>query len=64
VFRTVEKVFRTVENCFTINLGVLSSVLYGWRRLEATLREGPKARGRRLNSKTLEHQRTSDSREL
>jgi len=36
---------------------------YGWRRLEATVREGLKARGRRLNSKTSEHQITLDSRE-
>ena len=43
-----------------INLGVLSSMLYGWRSLEVTVREGLKARGRRLNSKTLEHQRTPD----
>ena len=40
-----------VENFFTINLGVLSSVLYGWRSLEVTVREGLKARGMRLNSK-------------
>ena len=43
--------FLAVENCFTINLGVLSSVLYGWRSLEATVRERLKARGRRLKSK-------------
>ena len=53
----------TVENCFTINLDVSSSVLYGWRSLEATVREGLKARGRRLNYKTWEHQRTPDFRE-
>ena len=28
----------TVENLFTINLDVLSSVLYGWRSLEATIK--------------------------
>ena len=53
----------TVENLFTINLDVLSSVLYGWRSLEATVRIRLKARGRRLISKTWEHQRTADSRE-
>jgi len=42
----------TVENLFTINLDVLSSVLYGWRSLEATARIRLKARGRRLKSKT------------
>jgi len=45
-------VSRTVENCFTINLEVLSSMLYGWRSLEATVTIRLKARGRRLNSKT------------
>jgi len=29
----------TVENLFTINLDVLSSVWYGWRSLEATVRK-------------------------
>ena len=47
-------VFLAVENCFTNNLGVLSSMLYGWRSVEATVREGPKARDRRVNSKTSE----------
>jgi len=41
-----------MENLFTINLDVLSSVLYGWRSLEATARIRLKARGRRLKSKT------------
>jgi len=41
-----------VENCFTINIDALSFVLYGWRSLEATIREELKARSRRLNSKT------------
>ena len=41
-----------VENCFTINLDVLSSVQFGWRSLEATVRIRLKARGRRHNSKT------------
>ena len=53
----------TVENLFTINLDVLSSVLYGWRSLEAIVRIRLKARGRRLKSKTWEHQKTPDSRE-
>ena len=48
----ISLVSLTVENFFTINLGVLLSVLYGWRSLKATVREGLKARGRRLNSKT------------
>ena len=43
--------FLTVENLFTISLDVLSSVLYGWRNLEATVRIRLKARGRRLKSK-------------
>jgi len=38
-------------------------VLYGWRSLEATVRIRLKARGRRLKSKTLQHQKTPDSRE-
>ena len=33
------------------------------RSLEATVRGEPKPRGRRLNSQTLEHQRTPDSKE-
>ena len=52
----------TVENLFTINLDVLSSVVYGWRSLEATIRIRLKTRGRRLKSKTLEEQKTPDSR--
>jgi len=52
-----------VENLFSINLDVLSSVLYGWRSLEATVRIRLKTRGRRLKSQTQEHQRTPDSRE-
>ena len=55
--------FLAVESCFIINLRVLSSVLYRWRSLEATVREGLKPRGRRLNSRSLEYQRTPDSRE-
>ena len=53
----------TVENLFIINLDVLSSVLYGWRSLEATVRIRLKVRGRRLKSKTQEHQKTPDFRE-
>ena len=53
----------TVEKVFTINLDVLSLVLYGWRSLEATIRIRLKAKGRRPKSKTLEHQKTSDSRD-
>jgi len=41
----------TVEKLFTINLDVLSSVLYGWRSLEATVRIREKIRDRRLKSK-------------
>jgi len=55
--------FLAVKSCFTINLGVLSFVLYGWRSLEAIVRGGPKPRGRSINSRILEHQRTPDSRE-
>ena len=47
--------FLVVENCFPIKLGVLSSVLYGWRSLEPTATGGPKPRGRRLNSRTSEN---------
>ena len=53
----------SVENLFTINLDVLSLVLNGWRRLEATVRIRLKARGKRLKVKTLEHQKTPDFRE-
>jgi len=45
-------VFLTVENLFTINVDVLSSILYRWRSLEDTVRIRLKARGRRLKSKT------------
>ena len=41
-----------VEKLFTINLDFLSIALYGWRSLEANVRMRPKARGRRLKSKT------------
>ena len=41
-----------VEKLFTINLDFLPTVLYGWRSLEATVRERMKVRGKRLNSKT------------
>ena len=53
----------TVEILFTINLDVLSLVLYGWRILEDTVRIRLKTRGRRLKSKTWEHQKTTHSRE-
>ena len=52
-----------VGNLYTINLEVLSSVVYGWRSLEATVRIRLKTRGRRLKPQTWEHQRTPDSRE-
>ena len=40
-----------MENLFSINLNVLSSVLYGWRSLEATVRIRLKTKGRRLKPK-------------
>ena len=49
---TDDKTSRLVENLFTVNIDVLSSVLYGWGSLEATVRIRLKARGRRLKSKT------------
>ena len=52
-----------VDNCFTINLGVLSSMLYGWGSLEVTVREGSNVRAKRLNSKILKHKIIPDSRE-
>ena len=42
----------TVEKLFIINLDVLSSVLYRWRSLEATVRIRLKTRGRKLKSKS------------
>ena len=39
-------VFLAVKSCFTINLRILTLVLHGWRGLEASVREGPKHRGR------------------
>ena len=42
---------------------VLSLVLYVWRSLEATIRIRLKTRGRRLKSRTWQHQKTPDSRE-
>ena len=53
-----------MKNLFTINLNVLSSVLYGWRRLEVTTRIRLKVRGRRPKSKTSDHQKSPDSRDL
>ena len=41
-----------VEKLFIINIDVLSSVLYRWRSLEATVRIRLKSRGRRLKIKT------------
>ena len=57
------QVSLTVEKLFFINLDVLSSVLYKWRSLEATVRIRLKTRGKRLKSKSWEHQRTPESRE-
>ena len=34
------RLLLSVENHFTINIEVLSSVLYGWKSLESTVREG------------------------
>ena len=48
---------------FIINLDGLSSVLYRWRSLEATVRIRLKTRGRRLKPKSWEYQRTPKSRE-
>lgn len=52
-------VFLAVKSFFTMNLEVLSSASCGWIILEATVRDGPKARKRRINSRTLEHQENS-----
>ena len=41
-----------MEKLFIIDLNVLSSVLYRWRTLEATVRIRLKIRGRRLKFKT------------
>ena len=57
------RVSLTVEKLFIINLDVLSSVLYRWRSLEVTVRTRWKSRGRKLKSKSWEHQRTHNSRE-
>ena len=56
-------VFLAPESHFTINLGVLPSVLYEGKTLDVTVRGGPTPRGRRLNSRTLDHHRTTDTRE-
>ena len=50
-----------MEELFIINLDVLSLVLDRWRSPEATVRIRLKTRGRRLKSKTWEHQSTPDS---
>ena len=42
----------TVKKLFIFNVDVLSSVLYRWRSLEATVRIRLKTRGRRLKSKS------------
>ena len=52
------------ENLFTINREALLSVLYSWRSLETTGRIKLKSRGRRLQPKTWEHQKTPDYMEL
>ena len=41
-----------VEKLFIFNLDVLSSVLYRWRSLEATVKIKLKTRSRRLKSKS------------
>ena len=41
-----------VEKLFIFNLDVLSSVLYRWRHLEATVKIKLKTRSRRLKSKS------------
>jgi len=56
-------IWPCLETLYIINLDDLSSVLYRWRSLEATVRIQLKTRGRRLKSKSWEHQRTPDSRE-
>ena len=53
----------TVEKLFIFNLDVLSTMLYRWRSLKATVKIRLKTRSRRLKSKSWEHQRTPDSRE-
>ena len=45
-------------------LDVESYFCAAWRSLEATVTEGLKSRGKKLNSRTREYQRTPDSREL
>jgi len=45
----------TVKKLFILYLDVLSSMLYRWRSLEATVRIRLKTRGRRLKSKSWEH---------
>ena len=53
----------TVEKLFIFNLAVLSTVLYRWRSLDATVKIRLKTRSRRLKFESWEHQRTPDSRE-
>jgi len=52
-----------VEKLFIFNLDGLSTVLYRWRSLEATVKIRPKTRSRRLKSKSWGHQINPDSRE-
>ena len=51
-----------METCFTINLGILSSVLCGWKSLGATIRDRLKPRTKSFKSRTLDHHRTPDPR--
>ena len=50
VRNTQKGLLSYMENLLSINLDVLSSVLYGWRSLEATVRISLKTRDRRLKS--------------
>ena len=53
VFENSEPLWESlnVEKLFIFNLDVLSSVLYRWRNLEATVKIKLKTRSRRLKSK-------------
>ena len=55
--------FLPVDNCFINNLVIFTSMLYGWRSHEATVRERLIHTDRRPNLKTLKHQRTPDCNE-
>ena len=54
VFKNSEPLWVSlnVEKLFIFNLDVLSSVLYRWRSLEATVKIKLKTRSRRLKSKS------------